>query len=73
MSANILEITDLTLNYTTRGRTVRALDAVSLAVGAGTALGVVKAEHVDPRPTSYPPRRTPPLNDSLKNLFPHLS
>jgi oligopeptide/dipeptide ABC transporter ATP-binding protein len=41
MSANILEITDLTLNYTTRGRTVRALDAVSLVVGAGEAVGLV--------------------------------
>jgi len=41
MSANILEITGLTLDYTARGRTLRALDAVSLSVGAGEAVGLV--------------------------------
>ncbi len=41
MSENILEIADLTLSYTTRGRTVRALDGVSLFVGAGEAVGLV--------------------------------
>jgi len=41
MSDNILEIADLTLSYTTRGRTVRALDGVSLFVGAGEAVGLV--------------------------------
>jgi oligopeptide/dipeptide ABC transporter ATP-binding protein len=41
MSENILEIADLTLSYTTRNRTVRALDGVSLVVGAGGAVGLV--------------------------------
>jgi oligopeptide/dipeptide ABC transporter ATP-binding protein len=35
MSENILEIADLTLSYTTRGRTVRALDGVSLFLTPG--------------------------------------
>jgi oligopeptide/dipeptide ABC transporter ATP-binding protein len=41
MSANILELADLTLSYTSRGRTVRALDAVSLFIAAGEAVGLV--------------------------------
>ena len=41
MSGNILELTDLTFSYTSRGRTVRALDAVSLFVAAGEAVGLV--------------------------------
>ena len=41
MSANILDIEDLSLSYTTRHQTVRALDRVSLFVGAGEAVGLV--------------------------------
>jgi oligopeptide/dipeptide ABC transporter ATP-binding protein len=41
MSANILELTNLTFSYTSRGRTIRALDTVSLFVAAGEAVGLV--------------------------------
>ena len=41
MSANILELADLTLSYSSRGRTVLALNAVNLFVAAGEAVGLV--------------------------------
>ena len=41
MSANILEVDRLSLSYTTRSRTVRALDAVTLSVAGGEAVGLV--------------------------------
>jgi oligopeptide/dipeptide ABC transporter ATP-binding protein len=41
MSRNILEISDLTLSYTTLGRKLRALQGVSLSVGEGEAVGLV--------------------------------
>ena len=41
MSANILELADLTLSYRSRGRRVLALNAVNLSVAAGEAVGLV--------------------------------
>jgi oligopeptide/dipeptide ABC transporter ATP-binding protein len=41
MSANILEIDGLSLSFTTRGRTLRALHAVNLFVAEGEAVGLV--------------------------------
>jgi oligopeptide/dipeptide ABC transporter ATP-binding protein len=41
MSRNVLDITDLSLTYSLRDRRVRALDAVSLSVREGEAVGLV--------------------------------
>jgi oligopeptide/dipeptide ABC transporter ATP-binding protein len=41
MSSAILQISDLTLSYTTFGRKLRALQGVSLSVGEGEAVGLV--------------------------------
>jgi oligopeptide/dipeptide ABC transporter ATP-binding protein len=41
MSAHILELADLTLSYTSRGRRIVALNAVNLFVTAGEAVGLV--------------------------------
>src|SRR5262245_66643668 len=40
-SPPILEIADVSLSYTTRGRMVRALQAVNLSIGDGEAVGLV--------------------------------
>src|SRR5262249_55382380 len=41
MSSVILDMSDLTLSYTTLGRKLRALQGVSLSVGEGEAVGLV--------------------------------
>src|SRR5215471_1866497 len=41
MSSAILDMSDLTLSYTTLGRKLRALQGVSLSVGEGEAVGLV--------------------------------
>jgi oligopeptide/dipeptide ABC transporter ATP-binding protein len=41
MSSTILQMSDLTLSYTTLGRKLRALQGVSLSVGEGEAVGLV--------------------------------